>query len=118
MHVEPAGGGEQRIGGDHAVALRADEPGARGHQVLLGVEHVERRALAGLRLLLHAGERDGGGAHLGLPPPRARSSRPSCVTQAPITAVWAWLRICSSTMRACIAISLAWRICEAASPPS
>ena len=28
LHVEPAGGGEQRIGGDNAVALRANQPRA------------------------------------------------------------------------------------------
>jgi hypothetical protein len=38
--------------------LRPDQPRAGGRKVLLGVEDVERRALACLRFLLHAGERD------------------------------------------------------------
>src|ERR1700716_3106136 len=42
LHVEPPGGGEQRIGGDNAVALRANEPRACRSEVLLGVKHVER----------------------------------------------------------------------------
>src|SRR5262249_35030115 len=64
LDVEAPGGAEQRIGGDHAVALRADQPRAGGREVLLRVENLERRALARLRFLLHAGERDGGRAYL------------------------------------------------------
>src|SRR5262252_4665469 len=64
LDVEPSDGAEQRIGGDHAVPLRADQPRARGREVLLRVEDLKRRALARLRFLLHAGERDGGRAHL------------------------------------------------------
>src|SRR5262249_8449962 len=67
LDVEPSDGAEQRIGGDHAVPLRADQPRARGREVLLRVEDLKRRALAGLRFLLHAGERDSGG-----PPRRLR----------------------------------------------
>src|SRR5262249_50169774 len=64
LDVEPPGGAEQRIGGDHAIPLRADQPRAGGREVLLRVEDLERRALARLRFLLHAGERDGGRAYL------------------------------------------------------
>ena len=88
LHVEPSGGGEQRIGGDNAVALRANEPRACRSEVLLGVEHVERGALAALRLPLHPGEGDGGGAYLGLRG-RERDLRPFVARrQAPITAAW------------------------------
>src|ERR1700730_6377128 len=66
LDIEPADGAEQRIGGDHAVSLGADQPRAGGREVLLRVEHIERRALARLRFLLHAGERDAGSAHLRL----------------------------------------------------
>src|SRR5262245_44744648 len=64
LDVEPSDGAEQRIGGDHAVALRADQSRTGGREVLLGVEDLKRRALARLRFLLHAGKRDSGGAHL------------------------------------------------------
>src|SRR5262245_29335192 len=36
LDVEPADGGEQRIGRDHPVALGADQAGAGGGEVLLG----------------------------------------------------------------------------------
>src|SRR5262249_56564454 len=48
LDVEPSDGAEQRIGGDHAVSLRADQPRARGREVLLRVEDLKRRALARL----------------------------------------------------------------------
>src|SRR5262249_27684946 len=41
LDVEPSDGAEQRIGGDHAVPLRADQPRARGREVLLGVEDLK-----------------------------------------------------------------------------
>src|SRR6476619_2843765 len=95
LHVEPPGGAEQGIGRDHPVPLRADEAGARRHQILLRVEHVERRALAA-RTSDSAAE--------------CATFAPSWAAQAAMTAVWVWLRISSSTMRACIASSLDWRI--------
>src|ERR1700686_4415729 len=46
LDVEPADGAEQRVGGDHAIALRADQPRLRRNQILLRVQHVDRGALA------------------------------------------------------------------------
>jgi hypothetical protein len=66
LDVEPAGGGEQRIGRDHPVVLRPDQPRAGGHEVLLRIEHFEGRALSRRRFFLHAGKRDARGAHLRL----------------------------------------------------
>src|SRR5262249_36781899 len=64
LDVESSDESQHCIGGDHAVPWRADQPRARGREALLGVEDLKRRALARLRFLLHAGERDSGGAHL------------------------------------------------------
>ena len=41
---------------------------------------------------------------------------PSCAAQALMTAVWAWFRMSSSTIRACIASSLACRISGRSEP--
>src|SRR6266850_619549 len=54
LDIEPADGGKQRIGGDHAVAQRADQPRLCRDQILLRVEHVDGGALAAGRLALHA----------------------------------------------------------------
>src|SRR5450755_4933459 len=51
LDVEPADGAEQGVGGDDAVALCADQPRLGRDQVLLRVQHVDRGALAALRLL-------------------------------------------------------------------
>jgi hypothetical protein len=48
---------EHGVGGDDAVALGIHQSDAGVEQRLLGVEHIERRALADLGLLAHAGER-------------------------------------------------------------
>jgi hypothetical protein len=42
LDVEAAGGTEQRIGCNHPIPLRADEPRAGGREILLRVE--DRRA--------------------------------------------------------------------------
>ena len=63
---------------DHPIVLRDDQADARIDQRLLGVEHVERRALARLRLVANAFERArrgvvlaDGGFDLRLSPPAA-----------------------------------------------
>src|SRR4029079_11781728 len=53
LDVEPADRAEQGIGGDHAVALRADQPGLGQNQVLLRVQDVDGGALAAGRLPLN-----------------------------------------------------------------
>ena len=58
LHRQCADRGEQGIRRDHAIVLGSDQRNARIHQLLLGVEHVERRALADPRLLAHAVERN------------------------------------------------------------
>ena len=63
---QPARRRQERIGGDHPVALRADQRHAGVDQLLLRVEHVERGALADAGFLAHAVQRDLGGVHLGL----------------------------------------------------
>src|SRR6185312_7740333 len=63
--VEPADCAEQGVGGDHAVALRADQAGLGQNQVLLRVQHVDGGALAAGGLSLHALQGDGGGADFG-----------------------------------------------------
>ena len=45
--------------------MRADQPRLRRDQILLRVQHVDRGALAALRLLAHALQRDASGTHLG-----------------------------------------------------
>src|SRR5450631_18196 len=77
LDVEPADRAEQGVGGDHAIALRADQPCLRGNQVLLRVQHVDRGALAALRLLLHALDSEAATAILA----------PSLATHAPVAAV-------------------------------
>ena len=47
-----------RVGGHHHVAPVGGEVDLRVEQLLLGVEHIEQRALADPLLLAHAGERD------------------------------------------------------------
>src|SRR6185369_14392069 len=66
LDVEPADGAEQGVGGDHAVALRADQPGLGQYQVLLCVQDVDGGTLAAGGLPLHALQSDGGGADFGL----------------------------------------------------
>src|ERR1700722_5701543 len=44
---------EQGIRSDHAVVLGGDQRNARIHQLLLGVEHVERGPLSNTRFLAH-----------------------------------------------------------------
>src|SRR5262249_55725369 len=63
LDVEPADGAEQGVGGDHAVALRADQARLGRDQVLLRVEHVDRGALAAGRFPLYASQRDGCGTN-------------------------------------------------------
>ena len=63
--VETADRAKQRVGGDHAIALRADQSRLGRHQILLRVEHVHGGALAALRLLADAIECDGSRAHFG-----------------------------------------------------
>ena len=48
---EPPDRGEQTVRADDTIMLRGDQADARIDQGLLGVEHVERGALAGLRLI-------------------------------------------------------------------
>src|SRR6188768_1614182 len=54
LDVEPADCTEQGVGGDRAVALRADQPRLCEDQVLRRVQDVDRGALAAGRLALHA----------------------------------------------------------------
>ena len=54
------------IGGHDAVALRGDQRHAGVDESLLGIEHVERGALADAGILAHAVERDLGGIDLRL----------------------------------------------------
>src|SRR5215216_914742 len=65
LDVEPADGAEQGVGGDHAVALRADQTGLGQNQVLLRVQDVDGGALAAGRLPLNALQGDGCGADFG-----------------------------------------------------
>src|SRR6476620_156053 len=65
LDVEPDDGAEQRVGGDHAIALRANQARLCRDQVLLRVQNVQRSALAAGRFLAHAVERDRRGADLG-----------------------------------------------------
>jgi hypothetical protein len=58
LRVKPPHGRVERVFGDETVALRGDEADLRGQLFELGIEHVQRRALADLLLLLHAFERD------------------------------------------------------------
>src|SRR6266516_3640006 len=66
LRRQPAHGGKQVIGGDHAVMLRGHQRDAGVHQRLLGVEDVERGALADAGLLANAVERHFRGSDLGL----------------------------------------------------
>src|SRR5262245_34429833 len=65
LRRQRAGRGQDRVGGHHPVALGGDERAARVDQILLGVEDVERGALADPRFLAYAVERDFGRRHLG-----------------------------------------------------
>src|SRR5205814_5783206 len=49
-----------------SIALRADQPRLRRDQILLRVQHVDRGALAALRLLAHALQRDASGTQEGV----------------------------------------------------
>ncbi len=75
LHVETSDRAEQGVSGDHPVSLCPDLARACRHQILLRIENVERRALPALRLLLHAGQRDSGGANLGFGGVESRSWR-------------------------------------------
>src|SRR5262245_29537340 len=61
-----AGRRQHSVRRDDAIALRGDERHARIDEILLGIEHVERGALADARFLAHAVERDLGGGDLRL----------------------------------------------------
>ena len=91
LDVEPADGAEQRIGGDHAIALRADQPRFGRNQIGLRVQDVDRGALPALRLLADALQRNGRRAHFDSDAATAILA-PSFATQAPTAAVRAWLR--------------------------
>src|SRR5204863_2653906 len=64
LRRERAGRRQHGIGGHDAVALRGDQRHAGVDEILLGVEHVERGALADAGFLAHAVERDLGGGDL------------------------------------------------------
>src|SRR5262249_12707208 len=66
LRRERAGRRQHGVGRNDAIALRGDERHARVDEVLLGIEHVERGALADARFLGHAVERDLGGGDLRL----------------------------------------------------
>src|SRR6185312_13776963 len=63
---QTAHGGEQRVRGNHAVALRAYERDTRIDEFLLRVEYVEGGALTHASLLAHAVKGDFGSLHLRL----------------------------------------------------
>src|SRR5438477_5869208 len=65
LDVEPANRAEQGIGGDHAVALRADQASLGQNQILLRVQDIEGGTLAAGGLPLHALQGDGGGTDFG-----------------------------------------------------
>src|SRR5262249_21580426 len=44
--------GQKRVRRDDSIALRQDEPCARGDKVQIGIEHINRGPLAGLLLTL------------------------------------------------------------------
>src|ERR1700733_4418524 len=53
LDVELADGAEQRVGGDHAIALRTDQPGFRRDQVGFRIQYIDGGALSALSLLLY-----------------------------------------------------------------
>ena len=115
--IEPADGGQERVGSHQAVALRADQARFGGDKILLRVEDFERGALSGLRLAANPFERIVAARTSSSDAVTAISAL-SCVTQAATTAAAVWVRTRSSTMRVCASTSLPCRTCAAARPPS
>ena len=111
-----AGRRQHRIGRDHPVALRGDQRDARIDQILLGIEHVERGALADAGFLAHAVERDLGGGDLRLV--ASICALAACNwPQAWVTVCCTWSRAVSRSSRRWPSVSLACRMVAYSPPP-